>query len=78
MRKSVIVLFSIILLVNWNSQAGELLSVRLVEATNNGKSTDNELSDVASILSTQLSFDSYKVVDRKTLRLPAKQCFKMR
>ena len=61
----------------WQSVAGELMTLRLVEASNAGEGVTAEVKDVASILAAQLPFNSYRLVDRAKCKLPANQVVSM-
>ncbi len=47
------------------------LSIRWVEASNTVQDNDHKLADVMAILTAQLPFTSYKLVDYKLIPLPA-------
>ena len=59
------------------ANAGETVSIRLVEASNNGEASSKQLDDVSSILKSQLSYKTYKLIDQKSCGLPAKGTIKM-
>ena len=52
-------------------QAGETLSIRLVEAHNEGEGMDAGLSDVASTLTKNLSYKTFSLLASRRLGLPA-------
>lgn len=52
--------------------AGDRVSVRLVEATNDGKGDGAGLEDVVKVLKKNLSYQNYALVSRTSIALPAK------
>jgi hypothetical protein len=60
--------------------AGELLTLRLVEARNlRGPAVDDrELADVQQVLKSSLPFNSFTVLDTQQTRLPANSTLKLR
>ncbi len=79
MKRYAIVIFVVVLSQMWAmmSEAGELVTLRLVEASNTGDGVSPELKDVGSILKAQLPFKSYRLVDRGKCKLPADQSIGM-
>ena len=70
--------FFFLLGVLGKGMAGEVVTIRLVEASNGGGGVAKELGDVASILKGQLPFNQYRLVDRNQCKLPAaKRSIKM-
>ena len=57
--------------------AGDLVTFRLVEASNEGEGITPGLNDVESILISQLPFKRYGLIDRAECKLPANQVIKM-
>ena len=51
--------------------AGDILTLRLVEASNRGKGVGEGLGDVAPLLSNNLPFSSFKLVAAQSLPMPA-------
>jgi hypothetical protein len=58
--------------------AADVLSVRLVEASHDGTVVDRELTDVAPLLKRNMPFTSYRLVDARTVPLPAATVLEMR
>lgn len=52
--------------------AGSVLSIRLIEATNEARGNAKGIEDVVGILGKSLAFRNYKLVASSSLRLPAK------
>ena len=79
MTRKLIVLIAVMLspLLQGKSVAGDVVTLRLVEASNSGVGIPSELKDVGSILAAQLPFDSYRLVDRAKCNLPANQMISM-
>ena len=53
------------------AQAAGSLSIRLVEASNEGSGASAGLKDIAGILKGSLAFSNYKLIGSSTMRLPA-------
>ena len=51
--------------------AGDTLSIRLIEASNDGKGVAPELSDVEKLLKQNMPYSGYRLVDSKATPLPA-------
>lgn len=58
--------------------AGDKLGLRLVEATNDNSGVAPQLADVAQLLQRNMPFTGYRLVDTKTLPLPAKGAVEMK
>lgn len=65
-------LLSIVLLVALApvSYAGNL-TIRLVEATNNGKGDSGDVADIADVLRKNLQYKSFALVDSGSVKLPS-------
>ncbi len=63
-----------LLLASLSAIAGDLLTVRLVHASYETGATDNALADIEPALRNQLplTFKSYRMLDKRQIRLPAK------
>ena len=75
MKRYIILCTTLFLLPTFlgNGIAGDLLTIRLVEASNDGDGIDKGLRDIGSILKGQLPFKRYRLIDRGRCKLPAKQ-----
>lgn len=51
--------------------AGEQLTIRLIEARNDGETEDEQLADVADFLHGKLPFRAYRQLEAKSIALPA-------
>ena len=51
---------------------GATLTIRLVEASNQGKGLGKGLGDVGALLQDNLKFNTFRLVDSKSLPLPAR------
>lgn len=65
---------AILLLCAWAlpALAGDRISVRLVEATNDGKGDGTGIEDVVNVLKKNLSYQNYVLVSRTSIALPAR------
>lgn len=66
--KSTVLSIGLMLLVA-NFAAADTVSLRLVQASNNGKSVDPALSDVSSTLTGNLPFSNFSVIDNKSVTI---------
>ena len=70
------ILFAVFCLA-FNIYAGDRVSIRLVEASNNGSNISSKLQDVHSILQSQIAYKNYNLVGSTSCQLPADQTLKM-
>lgn len=73
MNRRIFCWLGVLLLAPVLVRGGTTLSVRLVEASNNGAGVDPGLADVAGLLQGSLRFTRYRLVAQKRMRLPASQ-----
>ena len=57
--------------------AGDLVTIRFVEASNEEVGIDKGLEDIGSILKGQLPFKRYRLIDRSQCKLPAKKSIQL-
>ncbi len=71
-RKTSVIAAICFLIAGWSAHASDRVVLRLVHASNEGsQGVDTTLDDVSSILTTQLPFSSYRLLDLKNADLPA-------
>ncbi len=60
-----------------SASAGDKLSLRLVEASQDEVETDSRLDDIKELLTKNLPFRSFKLLDSKSMAVPANNTFTM-
>ncbi len=71
MKKNRLITMGLMLsLATWTCGAGDIITLRMVEASNNGVGVDEKLSDVGSLLTTQLPYKRLQLIDQQTGKIP--------
>lgn len=78
MTKSSLLLALLLWAAALTGLAGDKLGLRLVEATNDNSGVAPQLADVADLLKRNMPFTGYRLLDTKTLALPAKGAVEMK